>query len=210
MGHERQREERRRPAASGRGDGQRIQRDRLRIARTAARLIAEHGLADWALAKRKAARQLMLPESCAMPSNEDIEQALLDHHALFGGDTHAETLRAQRAEALRWLHRLEAFLPVLVGGVAAGWATEHSDIRIELVADDPKGVEMLLAGAGVAYVALPPRDVTALAPRGTELLIDTRGGGVRLSVLTPQQRRNRPRSDDEPRLDAIALAGLIG
>ena len=190
---------------NGRGRNQ-----RTLIAQAAARLIAEHGITDWSLAKRKAARQLMLPESCAMPSNEDIEQALLDHHALFGGDTHMETLRAQRAEALRWLHRLEAFEPVLVGGVAAGWATEHSDIRIELVADDPKGVEMLLAGAGVAYVALPPRDVTPLAPRGTELLIDTRGGGVRLSVLTPQQRRNRPRIDDEPRLDASALAGLIG
>ena len=48
--------------------------------------------------------------------------------------------------------------PVLVGGVAAGWATEHSEVRLELVADDPKAVEIELAGSGVAYAALPPRE----------------------------------------------------
>jgi hypothetical protein len=209
MGHARQGDDRRR-GASGRGDATRSQRDRLRIAQTAARLIAEHGLTDWALAKRKAARQLMLPEATTMPSNDDIEQALLDHHALFGADEHAATLHAQRTEALRWMRRLAAFGPLLVGGVAAGWATEHSDIRIELLADDPKAVEMALAGAGVAYVALPPRETTALAARGTELLIDGQRAGIRLSVLSPQQRRNRPRGDDEPRLDADALAALVG
>jgi hypothetical protein len=207
MGRARQRDDRRR-SASGRGDATRSQRDRLRIAQTAARLIAEHGLTDWALAKRKAARQLMLPEATTMPSNDDIEQALLDHHALFGADEHAATLHAQRTEALHWMRRLAAFGPLLVGGVAAGWATEHSDARIELVADDPKAVEMLLVGAGVAYVALPPRETTALAARGTELLIG-KPRAIRLTVLAPQQRRNRPRGDDEPRLDADALAALL-
>jgi hypothetical protein len=209
MGHPRQRDERHRPGTPGRGDGPRLQRDRMRIAQTAARLIVEHGLTDWALAKRKAARQLMLPEATTMPSNDDIEQALFDHHALFGGDAHEATLRAQRAEALRWMRRLDAFLPLLVGGVAAGWATEHSDVRIELVADDPKAVEMLLAGAGVGYVALPPRETTPLAARGTELLVEGQRATVRLSVLSPQQRRNRPRGDDEPRLDADTLTGLL-
>ena len=60
----------------GRGSDGRARRDRERIAQTAARLIAEHGLTDWALAKRKAARQLMLPESAALPSNDEIEAAL--------------------------------------------------------------------------------------------------------------------------------------
>jgi len=150
----------------------------------------------------------MLPEATTMPSNDDIEQALFDHHALFGADEHAAALHAQRTEALHWMRRLATFGPLLVGGVAAGWATEHSDVRIELVADDPKAVEMLLVGAGVAYVALPPRETTALAARGTELLIG-KPRAIRLTVLAPQQRRNRPRGDDEPRLDADALAALL-
>jgi hypothetical protein len=81
------------------------ERDRLRVAQVAARLIVEHGLADWALAKRKAARQLMLPDTTPMPSNDEIEVALAEHHALFGGEAHEENLRAMRAQALQWMDR---------------------------------------------------------------------------------------------------------
>jgi hypothetical protein len=141
----------------GRADGLRRERDRIRIAQAAARLIAEHGLTDWTLAKRKAVRQLMLPETSALPSNDEIEVALADHYALFGGDAHLIALRRQRVEALGWMRRLAQWEPLLVGGVAAGWASEHSDVRLELVADDPKSVEIALAGAGVTYAALPAK-----------------------------------------------------
>ena len=146
----------------GRGGGFGAQRDRLRVAQVAARLIVEHGLTDWTLAKRKAARQLMLPDATPMPSNDEIEVALAEHHSLFGGEAHAASLRAMRAQALVWMDRLAPWRPLLVGGVAAGWATEHSDIRLELEADDPKSVEMELAGRGVAYAALPAREGDAV------------------------------------------------
>lgn len=189
----------------GRRDGLGRERDRLRIAQVAARLIVEHGLADWTLAKRKALRQLMLPDSTALPSNEEIEAALTEHHALFGGDAHAANLRRQREQALGWMRRLAPWDPLLVGGVAAGWATEHSDVRLELVADDPKAVEMDLAGHGVTYAALPARDTDA----ATHLRIDSPRGAIRIAILTPAQRRNRPRKNDEPRLSAGALSALI-
>ena len=181
------------------------ERDRIRIAQTAARLIVEHGLTDWALAKRKAARQLMLPETASLPSNDEIEVALADHHALFGGDAHAAALRRQRVEALGWMRQLARWEPLLVGGVAEGWATEHSDVRLEIVADDPKSVEIALASEGVAYAALPPRDDDPAA----HLRIDSARAAIRLAILTPQQRRNRPRKDDELRLGVDALATLL-
>jgi hypothetical protein len=190
---------------SGRTDTLRRERDRNRIAQAAARLIAEHGLADWALAKRKAARQLMLPETTGLPSNDEIEAALADHHALFGGDAHLAALRRQRVEALGWMRRLARWEPLLVGGVAEGWASEHSDVRLELVADDPKSVEIALAGEGVAYAALPPRaDDTA-----AHLRIDSSRAAVRIAILTAQQRRNRPRQDDEVRLDTDELVEIL-
>jgi hypothetical protein len=189
----------------GRADGLRRERDRIRIAQAAAKLIVEHGLTDWTLAKRKAARQLMLPETAALPSNDEIEVALADHHALYGGEAHLASLRRQRADALGWMRRLAQWDPLLVGGVAAGWASEHSDVRLELVADDPKSVEMALAGAGVAYAALPPRADDPVA----HLRIDSPGPPLRLAILTPQQRRNRPRQDDEPRLNAGDVALLL-
>src|SRR5215831_18976118 len=189
----------------GRTDHLRRERDRKRIAQVAARLIVEHGLTDWTLAKRKAARQLMLPETTALPSNDEIEVALADHHALFGGEAHLAMLRRQRIEALGWMRRLTRWDPLLVGGVAEGWASEHSDVRIELVADDSKAVEMSLAGEGVTYAALPPRADELAA----HLRIDSPRATVRLAILTPQQRRNRPRQSDEIRLDINALAELL-
>ena len=189
----------------GRADHLRRERDRIRIAQAAARLIVEHGLTDWTLAKRKAARQLMLPETTALPSNDEIESALADHHALFGGEAHAVALRRQRVEALTWMRRLARWDPLLVGGVAEGWASEHSDVRLELVADDPKAVEMTLASEGISYAALPPRADDPAA----HLRIDSDRAAVRLAILTPQQRRNRPRQSDELRLAVDALAELL-
>ena len=183
--------------------------DRARIADVAARLIAEHGISDWSLAKRKAQRQLLLPEGTAMPGDDEIEAALVVHHSLFGGDEHAATLRLQREEALRWLRALAEFSPVLVGGVAAGWATEHSDVRIELVADDSKEVELMLINRDIAYRVAPGPQHEAT----TELRVDTPSGGVALVVRTPAVARQRPRRDrrggDDVRLSAAALAELL-
>ena len=182
---------------------------RVRIADLAARLIVEHGITDWSHAKRKAARQLLLPERTALPGDDEVQAALVAHHALFGGDTHAATLRGQREEALRWLRALDAFEPRLIGGVAAGWATAHSDIRIELVADDAKAVELALINRSIGYRVAPGIPLHA-AP---ELLIDTPRGGVRLIVRTHEGARSRPRRDrrgtEEARLDATALAELL-
>src|SRR5262249_34533985 len=156
-------------------------------------------------AKRKAARQLMLPESAALPSNDDIVLALTEHHALFGGAAHGESLRTQREEALVWMRKLAAWDPLLVGGVAAGWAGAHSDVRLELVADDPKAVEIGLANRGIAYTVPPSK---AEAPN-LSLRIDSTRATIRLTILTPMQRRNRPRRDEEPRLSVGQVEALL-
>jgi hypothetical protein len=183
--------------------------NRVRIAQAAARLIAEHGIADWSLAKRKAARQLMLPEREPLPDDAEVEAALAEHHALFGGEEHAATLRRQREQALLWMRRLSSFEPALVGGVAAGWATAHSDIRLELVADDAKAVELALINAGVAY-RLPP---AARNDGPAELFIETPAGGLRLIVRTAAAQRQRPQRDAQghpvARLSAAALEAML-
>lgn len=187
----------------------RAAQDRTRIAQATARLIAEHGMTDWSAAKRKAARQLGVPEDSRLPSNEDVQQALSDYHALFADAEHTASLHAQRVIALRWMRRLERWSPLLVGGVAAGWASAHSDIRLELVADDPKAVEMTLAGHGVQYAAASNRVEEAGDSPGAQLLIHGTDSDVRLSVLTPNQRRNRPRRVDEPRLTIDEVAAMV-
>src|SRR5215831_16351651 len=121
-----------------RHDSTRVDRNRSRIAQTTARLIAEHGLTDWNAAKRKACRQLGLTEREALPDNEEVEQALRDYNSLFQPDEQPARLRVQRVEALSWMERLARWNPVLTGAVAAGWATAHSEARLELEAEDAK------------------------------------------------------------------------
>jgi hypothetical protein len=175
----------------GRSDSPRTLRNRTRIAQTAARLIAEHGLTDWTLAKRKACRELGLPSHESLPGNEEIEQALRDYNSLFRGETQPASLREQRSDALRWMQRLSRWHPVLTGAVAAGWATEHSEVRLELEAEDAKAVELALINDGIDYAQLPAPG----ADSAPQLRIESAGATLRLVILSPQQRRNRPRRE---------------
>src|ERR1700694_5385547 len=137
-----------------RTDSPRARRNRARIAQAAARLIAEHGLNDWQAAKRKACRHLGLPDHEALPGNEEVEQALRDYNTLFQGMAQVASLRAQRRDALGWMEKLSQWKPLLTGAVAAGWATEYSEVRLGLEAEDAKSVELSLINAGIAYEAV--------------------------------------------------------
>src|SRR5215469_15667285 len=173
-----------------RPDSPRAQRNRSRIAQTTARLIAEHGLTDWNVAKRKACRELGLPDRKALPDNDEVEQALRDYNSLFLPDEQPAWLRQQRLEALRWMDRLSQWNPVLTGAVAAGWATAHSEVRLELEAEDAKSVELSLINAGVEYSFAP-------APPGgspqVQLRVEDPQATLRLVIVSPLERRNRPR-----------------
>ena len=190
-------------------DSPRTLRHRTLIAQAAARLIAEHGLTDWGAAKRKACRELGLPAHEALPGNEEVEQALRDYNSLFRAATQPASLRAQRVAALGWMERLSQWDPVLTGAVAAGWATEYSEVRLELEAEDAKAVELALINAGIVYAQAP-------VPGGEaqpQLRVDSPATTVRLVILSPQQRRNRPRRDrsglTEERLTSAQLRALL-
>ncbi|HEY7944531.1 MAG: UDP-N-acetylmuramate--alanine ligase [Burkholderiales bacterium] len=182
------------------------QRNRARIAQVAARLIAEHGLTDWAAARRKACRELGFGERERLPANEEIEQALRDYNSLYQPQAQAASLRAQRLAALDWMERLAQWQPLLVGGVAAGWATEHSDVRVELEAEDPKSVELALINAGIEYTAASPQGGIA---SGARLHAGRGPAAVRLDIVSPQQRRNRPRRNADERLSLAELRSLV-
>lgn len=120
------------------------------IAAVAARLVVEEGL-RFGPAKNHAVRQLGLPARTALPSNEQIEDAVHEHLQLFQADTHAQHLRALRLLALRWMQRLQAFEPYLTGAVWLGYASQLSDVDLDLYVDDPKSVEIELINQGVPY-----------------------------------------------------------
>ena len=68
---------------------------RLALAQEAARIMAEHGISDFLLAKRKAADRFGVADGATLPKNVEIEAALEQYQRLFDGDGHAESLRFQ-------------------------------------------------------------------------------------------------------------------
>src|ERR1041384_6280861 len=73
---------------------------RTRLAAAAARIMAEDGIDDFALAKRKAARQLGAVNTEALPRNEEIAAELQAYRALYQSDEHAARIAELRRVAL--------------------------------------------------------------------------------------------------------------
>ena len=179
--------------------------EREQIAQAAAALIIESGIADWQFARRKAARQLGLGERAAMPDRTQLEAALREYAALYLADEQPGLLDGLQAEALQWMEKLEEFDPELTGPVAEGWAYPGCEIRLELLADDAKVVEIALLNRGIDVIHLPARAPTA-GP--VSLQADGEYGPVRLVVQDVAQRRNR--KHDRVRKKIAELRALVG
>jgi hypothetical protein len=124
---------------------------RRALAQEAARVMAEHGVRDFLFAKRKAAERFGVTDNAVLPKNVEIEAALAEYQRLFRGESHEESLYAQRQVALEAMKRLKDFHPRLVGPVLTGTATEHSEVQIHLFADYPESVAISLMDQGIPH-----------------------------------------------------------
>jgi hypothetical protein len=124
---------------------------RTAVAQEAARLMAEHGIQDFHLAKRKAAERYGVKEGASLPKNSEIEAALLSYQRLFGGDQHASRLREQRRVAMEAMLMLQKFDPRLVGAVLAGSATDYADIQLHVFSDRAEAVYTYLMDRRFEY-----------------------------------------------------------
>ena len=128
------------------------------IAAVAARLMAEDGLDDVELAKRKAAHQLNLPEWIGLPTTQAVYDALRTHQAIFHDTEQRERILRLREEALYWMDVLADFHPYLTGSVLEGTAGRFSMIDILLYPDSDKDVELFLLNRDIAYEFIQPRN----------------------------------------------------
>ena len=117
---------------------------RTRIAAAAARIMAEDGIDDFALAKRKAARQLGAPETEALPRNDEIEEELRAYRALYQPEEHSERITQLRRIALDAMRTLERFSPYLTGPVLKGTAGPYAEIELQLFPESTKELEIFL------------------------------------------------------------------
>ena len=126
------------------------------IANATARIVVEEGL-EWGAAKRRAVKQLGLPQRTRLPDNDLVEEAVREYIELFCADTQPAELRALRQLALVWMERMQDFRPYLAGAVWQGTATRLSDIYVQMFCDDSKSAEICLIDHHVDY---EPRSVT--------------------------------------------------
>jgi hypothetical protein len=181
---------------------------RASIATAAARLMAEDGIVDFHQAKRKAARQLGLPEHTPYPDNAEVEAELRVYRGLYQEEGHPEMIRALRQTALGLLELFADFSPWLAGSVLDGTAGEHSHIDILLFADSAKEVEIFLLNRGIAFEHAEPRNERAEAV----LVIETDTADANLVIYPPQLERVVMRHRDgrpRERIRAAALRALI-
>jgi hypothetical protein len=174
------------------------------IAQLAARLMAE-GIQDFALAKRKAARQLGAADTQNLPNNSEIEQALRTYQALYQREHQVNQLSQLRAQALQVMGTLARFDPLLTGSVLRGTATPYSDINLLLFADSQKEVELYLLNRDLVYKTSEKRFRFSDGLRPVPVLHLSNSGEaeVQLAILSIADRRQLPLSP----VDGLTMKG---
>ena len=171
---------------------------RRHIAYLAARLMAVDGIADYATAKQKAARQAGLADAQLLPDNSEIEEALREYQGLFQGEDQPEHLRYLREVAVKVMREFEEFRPVLVGSVLNGTAGQHSDVNLQLFTDDAKALTMFLVNKRCRF-----EEGTKSVRRGgrmedvPQITLDIDEATVTITVLEPGDERSAPRARPE-------------
>ena len=177
---------------------------RTLIASAAARLIAENGLADYALAKRKAAHHLGLPDGTPLPENAEVDSELRIYQRLFQGEEHDERIDHLRRKAVEMMKIMQRFNAYLTGAVLDGSAGRYAEIDIQLFTDSAKDVEIFLLNQHLDFAHSVPRTDRAEAV----LTLNDDDAVINLIIYPAQQERVSFKTRDgrvrpHARLDAV-------
>lgn len=180
---------------------------RARIAAAAARLMAEDGIDDFALAKRKAARQLGASETQSLPRNDEIEAELHAYRSLYQAEDHPQVIGELRRIALEVMQALEQFNPYLTGPVLKGTAGPYAEIELQLFPDSAKDVEIFLLDRNIPFTTHEGRRYSGDKARSTGFIsLHWQGVPVRLAVFDPRDERLTLKTSQAGR--AIERAGI--
>lgn len=119
------------------------QRERELIAQECARVMLDEGVRDYAAAKRKAVQRLMVDGRANLPSNREIQAAMLERRRLFADEEELAELQVLREAALKLMRHLDDFEPRLVGAVLNGTAGAGARATLHVFTDTPE--ELLFA-----------------------------------------------------------------
>ena len=184
---------------------------RERIAAAAARIMAEDGIDSFALAKRKAARQLGAPDTEALPRNEEVEEALHAYRALYQADEHPHRIAELRQIALEAMQALEQFSPYLTGPVLKGTAGPYAEIELQLFPESPKDVEIFLLDRGVSFATAEGRRFSGDRAHAVSVLsLLWQDTPLKLQVFDPRDERVALKSSPAGRVPDRAGIAEVG
>ncbi len=129
------------------------QRKRLRrmIRYEAARIMAEDGVGDYRIAKRKACSRIGISPKRGIPSNFEIEDGLAEHLAIFSKEKLSEIQRQYLWVAKSVMERLQHYSPRLTGAVLSGNITSTRPVAVQVFANTVEEVSFDLSAEKIKH-----------------------------------------------------------
>ena len=187
---------------------------RLSIANKAAEIIMEEGITDYQYAKKKAVRYLDLDIVDLLPSNDEIDKALLDYRLIFKAELDIELVKTIKTEALRIMKFFESFNPYFVTQLSDGLLPKYPIIQINLFSDNMKEVEYILLNNNIPFETkdfnISEKRTKKQSLKKIPLILIERGNvPVELKIFEPHdQKRNKKNLMDMRGLDLKQLSNF--
>ena len=124
---------------------------RMRLAQEAAKIMIDSGIRDFAMAKRKAAEHLNAHDTRQLPTNLEIEQAMVEYQRLFRANEQPLTLQRLREVTYRAMQFFQDFNPRLVGPVLTGTADTNTPVTLHVFSDHVEAVNLLLLDKHIPF-----------------------------------------------------------
>ena len=169
---------------------------RLELAAEAARIIATEDQSNYHAAKKKAAERFGVNQKLALPSNLEIQDALVHYQRLYGGQQHASNLEQLRLTTVTIRGLLQAFTPRLVGSVLDGTAGRYSRISLHVFCDAPENLLLYFLENDISF-SQEQRQIRwhdGSHRNIPVLVIEVSGATAELAVFTPLDLRQAPPS----------------
>lgn len=137
----------------------------MQISELAALIIETEGVKDFLLAKKKAANRLGINNSSHLPTNNEVQQALIDYQNLFYGSEEKQIIQHNAKKCLHALNLLKKFEPYLTGAYAGTHPSTESDIEIILYLDQQEQLVSCLSNQKIPWqlksvkMKLPQRQI---------------------------------------------------
>lgn len=186
------------------------QRERELIAQECARIMLDEGIRDYATAKRKATQRLMIEGRANLPSNVEVEAAMLERRRLFADADELAELQELREAALKVMRRLDGFEPRLVGAVLKGTAGAGARATLHVFADTPEELLFALMERGLRYrEAERSQRIAGVQQNLPSVLLRLGGAEVEVVVFPRDGLRQAPPSPVDGRPMRRAAVGEV-